>query len=110
MKMRQQHGKEQDVRFEPADVPAFLPLWLAAGLASFVIIVLVGITIGYPLADQQQYRGPMQALPPGPRLQLTPGQDLEAYQAAKRRELQGSNSAIEAAMHSTAKQGWGPPR
>ncbi|HEU4696804.1 MAG TPA: hypothetical protein VFR92_07560 [Sphingomicrobium sp.] len=108
--MRQQHGKEQDVRFEPADVPAFLPLWLAAGLASFVIIVLVGITIGYPLADEQQYRGPMQALPPAPRLQLTPGQDLEAYQAAKRREFQGSNSAIEAAMHSTAKQGWGPPR
>jgi hypothetical protein len=108
--MRRQQGKEQDVRFEPADVPAFLPLWLAAGLASFVIIVLVGSTIGYPLADEQQYRGPMQALPPGPRLQLTPGQDLEAYQAAKRREFQGSNSAIEAAMHSTAKQGWGPPR
>ena len=110
MKMRQQHGKEQDVRFEPADVPAFLPLWLAAGLASFVIIVLVGITIGYPLADQQQYRGPMQALPPGPRLQLTPGQDLEAYQAAKRRELQGSSNSIEAAMRATAKQGWGTPR
>jgi hypothetical protein len=108
--MRGQQRKEEDVRFEPADVPALLPLWLAAGLASFVIIVLVGITIGYPLADEQQYRGPMQALPPAPRLQLTPGQDLEAYQAAKRREFQGSNSAIEAAMHSTAKQGWGPPR
>jgi hypothetical protein len=108
--MRRQQGKEQDVRFEPADVPAFLPLWLAAGLASFVIIVLVGINIGSPLADEQQYRGPMQSLTPAPRLQLTPGQDLEAYQAAKRREFQGSNSAIEAAMHSTAKQGWGPPR
>jgi hypothetical protein len=108
--MRGQQGKEEDVRFEPADVPAFLPLWLAAGLASFVIIVLVGITIAYPLADQQQYRGPMQALPPAPRLQLTPGQDLKAYQAAKRRELQGPNSSIEAAMQATAKQGWGPPR
>jgi hypothetical protein len=108
--MRGQQGKEKDVRFEPADVPAFLPLWLAAGLASFVIIVLVGITIGYPLADQQQYRGPMQSLPPAPRLQLTPEQDLKAYQAAKRRELQGSNSSIEAAMQATAKQGWGPPR
>ena len=109
MKMRQQ-GKEQEVRFEPADIPAFLPLWLAAGLASFVIIVLVGITIGYPLADRQQHRGPMQSLPPAPRLQLTPGHDLKAYQAAKQRELQGSNSAIEAAMRATAAQGWGPPR
>jgi hypothetical protein len=108
--MRGQQRKEEDVRFEPADVPALLPLWLAAGLASFVIIVLVGITIGYPLADQQQYRGPMQALPPAPRLQLTPGQDLKAYQAAKGRELQGPNSSIEAAMQATAKQGWGPPR
>jgi hypothetical protein len=52
----------------------------------------------------------MQSLPPAPRLQLTPEQDLKAYQAAKRRELQGSNSAIEAAMQATAKQGWGPPR
>jgi hypothetical protein len=108
--MRGQQRKEEDVRFEPADIPALLPLWLAAGLASFVIIVLVGITIGYPLADQQQYRGPMQALPPAPRLQLTPGQDLKAYQAAKGRELQGPNSSIEAAMQATAKQGWGPPR
>jgi hypothetical protein len=108
--MRGQQRKEEDVRFEPADVPALLPLWLAAGLASFVIIVLVGITIGYPLTDQQQYRGPMQALPPAPRLQLTPGQDLKAYQAAKGRELQGPNSSIEAAMQATAKQGWGPPR
>jgi hypothetical protein len=110
VRMGRPQGKEQDVRFEPSDVPAFLPLWLAAGLASFIIIVLVGITIGFPLADRQQYRGPMQALPPAPRLQLTPAHDLEAYQAAKRRELRGRNGAIEAAMQDTAKQGWGPPR
>lgn len=98
------------VRFEPKDVPPFLPLWLAVGLAGFVIIVLVGIALAFPLADHQQYRGPLQALPPAPRLQVSPEQDLKSYQARKRKELQSSQMPIDAAMDATAKQGWGPPR
>jgi len=95
------------VRFEAKDVPPWLPLWLAAGLAGFIIIVLVGITIGFPRADHQQFRGPLQTLPPDPRLQVAPGDDLARYQLAKRKELQTS---IDAAMNATAAQGWGPPQ
>lgn len=101
---------DKPVRFEPKDVPAFLPLWLAAGLAGFVILVLVGITLAYPLADHQQFRGPLQPLPPAPRLQVSPEQDLKSYQAQKRNELQSSPVPLEAAMQATVQQGWGPPR
>jgi len=102
--------RDAEVRFEPRDVPAFLPLWLAAGLAAFIIIVLVGITLSFPLAVHQEYRGPLQPLPPQPRLQVSPHQDLAAYEAAKRRELRSHGSGIEAAMQATAREGWGPPR
>ena len=98
------------VRFEATDVPSWLPLWLAVGLAGFVVAVLVGISLSYPLAVHQQYRGPLKPLPPAPRLQVTPGQDLQHYDAAKRHELEHSPTSIEAAMQETAEQGWGPPR
>jgi hypothetical protein len=104
------HADDRGVRFEASDVPALLPLWLAAGLAGFVVIVLVGITLSFPLADHQQYRGPMQALPPSPRLEVAPGQDLQSYREAKKRELLGQRRSIDQAMRATAAQGWGPPR
>jgi hypothetical protein len=91
-------------------VPALLPLWLASGLAGFVVIVLVGITLFFPLADHQQYRGPMQALPQPPRLEVAPGTDLKTYRAAKRHELTVPQRSIGDAMRATAAQGWGPPR
>lgn len=93
-------------RYEPLDVPAMLPFWLGALIAFFVILVLVGITIGYPLADRQQYRGPLKTLPPAPRLQSAPERDLQRYQAAKQQELK----SIDTAMRATAQQGWGPPK
>jgi len=102
--------QNEAVRFEPKDVPPILALLLAAGLAGFVIIVLVGITLFYPPADRQEYRGPMQQLPPAPRLQVAPADDLAHYQATKARELRGSPVPIDAAMRATAKQGWGPPK
>jgi hypothetical protein len=101
---------EGAVRFEPKDVPPLLPLWLAGGLGGFVVIVLVAITLCYPLADRQQYRGPLQRLPPAPRLQVAPAGDLAQYQIAKRRELQRSPMSIAEAMRTTAEQGWGPPK
>jgi hypothetical protein len=52
----------------------------------------------------------MQPLPPSPRLQVSPHQDLKSYDAAKHRELAGGQRPITAAMQETAKQGWGPPR
>lgn len=107
---RRARAQEAEVRFEPRDVPALLPLWLAGGLAAFVVIVLAGITLSFPLAVHQEYRGPLQPLPPQPRLQVSPHQDLSAYEAAKRRELHGGQPGIDAAMEATARQGWGPPR
>lgn len=98
-------SREEAPRFEPRDVPALLPAWLAAGLASFVVIVFLVIWIGFPLANHQEYRGPMQALPGAPRLQVAPGEDLARYRIAKRRELE--RERIAAAMVATAKQGWG---
>jgi hypothetical protein len=100
---------DRDVRFERSDVPAFLPLWLAAGLGGFVVVVLVGVSIAFPLAVHQQYRGPLQSLPPAPRLQVSPGQDLKAYEAAKARELKTAPLPIDQAMKVTAAEGWGPP-
>jgi hypothetical protein len=94
-------------RYEPLDVPALLPFWLGCILASFVLIVLVFITIGYPLADRQQSRGPLQQLPPAPRLETAPVRDRQQYDALKRQEL---NGRIGAAMRVTAQQGWGPPK
>jgi hypothetical protein len=104
-------------RYEPLDVPPFLPVWLAGVLASFVVLVLITITLAFPLADDQQYRGPLKPLPPAPRLQVAPAVDLQRYQAAKQQELHAVPSAtprstvpIDAAMRATAQQGWGPPR
>jgi hypothetical protein len=101
---------EPAIRYEPRDVPPLLPFWLACLIGGFVALVLIGITIGFPLADRQQYRGPMQALPPAPRLEVAPVLELQRYQAAKRKELRTSPLPIEAAMQATVKQGWGPPK
>ena len=108
----QEGSSEAAPRFEPRDVPPLLPLWLGGLLAASVVGVLAAVAIGYPLADHQQYRGPLKDLPPAPRLQTAPARDLAAYQSAKERELKGSNASasIAAAMQQTAKQGWGPPK
>lgn len=98
-------------RYEPLDVPPLLPFWLGFILAAFVGIVLVGITIGYPLATHQEYRGPLKELPPAPRLETAPVRDFQAYEAGKATELRGSKGpSITAAMRATAKRGWGPPK
>jgi hypothetical protein len=99
-------------RYEPLDVPPFLPFWLGALLFAFVGGVLLSITLLFPLATHQQYRGPLKALPPVPLLQSAPKRDLQRYEGAKRRELNGSDGrlAIETAIRETAKQGWGPPK
>ena len=99
-------------RYEPLDVPPLLPFWLACLLAAFVGGVLLVVSLGYPPATHQQYRGPLKALPPAPRLELSPHYDLQRYEAAKQRELHGSPTSvpIETAMRETVQQGWGPPR
>jgi hypothetical protein len=101
---------ESAVRYEAKDVPPLLPFWLACLIGGFVALVLVAISFGFPLADHQEYRGPMQALPPAPRLEVAPITQRERYEAAKQQELKTSPTAIGAAMRKTAQQGWGPPK
>ncbi len=106
-------GSDGATRFECSDVPPLLPFWLACLLGAFVGVVLIGITLGFPLADAQQFRGPLQQLPPAPRLQLAPAKDLLAYRTAEQKELEGrrrNGLSIEAAMAQTARQGWGTPK
>jgi hypothetical protein len=107
---RSSASRPSPARFEAADVPSLLPLWLAAGLAGFVIVVVVSISVAYPLADHQEFRGPTQALPPAPRLQVAPGRDHSAYQVSGRQALDRSGTPIDAAIRATVAQGWGPPR
>ena len=104
----QAESGDRPVRFEALDVPPLLPLWLGAGLAGFIVIVLVGITLGYPLANHQENRGPIHALPAEPRLEVSPVRQLQAYRISKQRELAVGN--VTAAMEATARQGWGSPR
>ena len=112
LKTDQQSQPKSRPRFEPLDVPAFLPFWLAALLAAFVGGVLLYISLAFPLATNQQSRGPLKPLPPAPRLLTAPEGDLQRYETAKAQELKGSRGSlpIEAAMEETAKQGWGPPK
>ena len=107
---KQPNAIEAPARYEPIDVPPWIPFWLGLLLALSVIGVLVFITIAFPLADHQEYRGPLKALPPVPRLEVAPVMDRQRYDAAKLRELKGSNVPIEQAMQETARQGWGPPK
>jgi hypothetical protein len=99
-------------RYEPLDVPRFVPLWLGLIIAGFVVLVLIAIWIGFPLADRQEPRGPMHQLPPAPRLETAPMAELQRYHSAKREELAGKGATmpIEEAMRATAQQGWGAPR
>lgn len=106
----EQSSREAASRFEPLDVPPWLPFWLAVLLGAFVVGVLVAISIGYPLATHQQYRGPLKALPPKPTLQTAPGRDLQKYEQQKTKELSKGGVPISEAMKQTAEQGWGPPK
>lgn len=101
---------EAQARYEPIDVPPWVPFWLGCLLALSVVGVLVFITIAFPLADHQEYRGPLQALPPAPRLEVAPEIVLQRYEAAKLSELKSSPLPIDQAMQETASQGWGSPK
>jgi hypothetical protein len=89
-------------RYEPRDVRVRLLIWIAGGFALAIGLVLFVITIAFPIANHQQYRGPLRPLPPTPRLQLAPAQDLQRYRASKKNE----RDRIEAAMRVTAAEGW----
>lgn len=89
-----------------------LPFWLGILIAAFVGGVLLSIELGFPLAVNQESRGPLQPLPPQPRLQSAPAADLKYYEEAKRAQLAGRDGAmpIDEAMRATVQQGWGAPK
>ena len=75
-------------------------------MAISVAGVLVAVRIGYPTASRPYGRGRVAPLPPPPRLQSAPAEDLQRYRAAKRKELDDGQVPIERAMRETAERGW----
>jgi hypothetical protein len=101
-------------QYEHSDASPRLLAALAAGLALSIAIVIGGVAIGFPQVLSATPRGPLQALPPGPRLQPNPAEDLARYQ-----QLEGHRLAnygwtadghvrvpIDRAMNQVAAQGW----
>ena len=102
--------------YERSDVPPVLLLALAAGFALTVAIVMSILAATYPRSLDDGIKGPIQALPPAPRLQSAPRRDLVAYEAAERRRLdtygwsdraQGRvRVPVDRAMRQVAAEGW----
>lgn len=93
-------------RYEVADVSPLLLFILALLMAFCVAGVLVAVRVGYPSASRPYDRGRIAPLPPMPRLQSAPAEDLQRYRAAKRKELEQGQVPIEQAMRETVEQGW----
>ena len=102
--------------FERSDVPPRLLAALALGFALTVAAVLVALGLAFPEALHDIDKGPLQALPPQPRLQLAPRADRRAYEQAGARRLhsygwadrgrQRVREPVERAMREVAAQGW----
>jgi hypothetical protein len=102
--------------YERSDVPPLLLLALAAGFALTVAILMAILAGVYPRSLNDDFKGPVQAFPPAPRLQSAPRRDLVAYDSAERRQLRTygwSDRAqgrvrvpIDQAMRQVAAQGW----
>jgi len=102
--------------YERSDVPPLLLLALAVGFAVTVAIIMTVLAAVYPHALNDDVKGPLQALPPAPRLQTAPRRDLVAYDAAERRRLETygwSDRAhgrvrlpVQHAMRQVAAEGW----
>ena len=101
---------------ERSDVPPLLLLALAFGFALTVAMIMAVLAAAYPNSLNDDFKGPIQALPPAPRLQLAPRRELVGYDAAQRRRLatygwsdraQGRvRVPVERAMRQVAAEGW----
>jgi hypothetical protein len=102
--------------YERSDVPPLLLLALAVGFAVTVAIVMAVLAAAYPRSVNDDFKGPIQALPPAPRLQTAPRRDLVAYDAAERRRLDTYGWSdrtnlrvrvpVKQAMRQVAAEGW----
>jgi hypothetical protein len=104
-----------ETAYERSDAPPWLLAALAAAVFLSIGIVLGGVAIGFPHALVPYTRGPLQPLPPQPRLQSAPASDLAAYRQAERKTLTtygrtGNGHVrvpVDQAMRAVAAQGWG---
>jgi hypothetical protein len=107
-KLRSQPG------YERSDAPPRLLAALAAGLALSIAIVIGGIAIAFPQVLSASPRGPLQSLPPSPRLQANPAGDMARYQQLEAHRLANYGWTadghvrvpIDQAMNQVASQGW----
>ena len=103
-----------EIGYERSDAPPRLVALLAAGLAATIIAVLVILAFAFPNALAPATRGPVQALPPAPRLQTDPAGDLLRYRRVEQAKLGKYGWTrdghvrvpIDQAMNAVAAQGW----
>jgi len=88
--------------FERSDAPPWLIVALAAGLAATVIGLMLVLALLFPQALVDRPKGPIDPLPPAPRLQVRPRADLARTEAAEAKGLR----TIDAAMRAVAAEGW----
>jgi hypothetical protein len=106
--------ERSDTEFEASDVPPKLLVALSVGLAASVAAVLVALALAFPQITSPRDRGPLQPLPPQPRLESAPAGDLRAYSDAEGRNLNAYGRTrdghvhvpIEQAMKEVASDGW----
>lgn len=73
--------------YERSDASPWLIVALAAGLTGTVIGIMIGLTLLFPQSLADRPKGPITALPPAPRLQVSPKGDLIRYENAETRRL-----------------------
>lgn len=75
-----------DTAFEPNDVSVGAIGLLAVGVVVWLGLVPYLLALGYPQATRDVLKGPT-VVPPEPRQQTHPAQDLAAFRAAKQERL-----------------------
>lgn len=78
--------RNPDTAFEPSDVDVRSLGLLAAGILVWLGLVPYLLSLGYPQATRDALKAPT-VVPPAPRLQSQPAQDLAAFRAAKQERL-----------------------
>lgn len=102
--------------YERSDAPPGLLAALGALIAGTIIALMIALAFLYPNSLRDRPKGPLQSLPPQPRLQVAPRSDLVRYEQAENERLHSYgwtdrasgqvHIPIETAMRQVAAQGW----
>ena len=101
------------LRHEPRDAP---PRGVAAGIAGFLLLMLIGLGVAALLLRHFDATYPVRAAPfagiartpPGPRLLADPAAERRRIEARDRAHIE-RKGAIETAMRAVAAAGWPDP-